>query len=452
MSIDDSSSATVTSRTAQLLDRRKKAIPRGVGHMTKIVADHAEGSYLVDVDGRRFIDFSGGIGTLNIGHRHPAVMTRIREQLDKLHHVAIGVALTEPYIEVAERLLPLVPIRGDKKAILLNSGAEAVENAIKIARAYTKRRGIVCFEGAFHGRTLMTMTLSSKANPYKTGFGSFAPDVYRVPYAYCYRCSHADTPDRCPLHAAEPLQRLFSVEVDPSEVAAVIVEPVQGEGGFVVPPPEFLRAVQSICRSHGVLLIADEIQTGFGRTGKMFACESVGIEPDLLCIGKSLADGLPLSAVVGRAEVMDGPIPGSLGGTYTGNPISCAAALGVLDAFETEGILDSAQRLGNAIRAHFSALQQKYALIGDVRTLGAMGAIELVRSRKGREPAKDETQAVLEYCHAHGLLLIKAGMWDNVIRVLMPLNIPDKALEDGFKILDNALANVHLHNSHHERV
>lgn len=409
--------------------------------MTKVVVDSAEGSYVVDADGKRYIDFAGGIGTLNVGHRHPLLMQRIREQLERLHHVAIGVSVTEPYVAVAEKLCAIAPIKGAKKAILLNSGAEAVENAVKIARGSTGRPAIVCFEGAFHGRTLMTMTLSSKANPYKTGFGPLAPAVYRVPFAYCYR-TEGDNPTNCRIDHPAALERLFSVEIDPKEVAAVIVEPVQGEGGFVVPPANFLRAIEAMCRRHGVLLIADEIQTGFGRTGKMFASEVFGIEPDLMCVGKSLAGGMPLSGVVGRAEVMDGPPPGSLGGTYGGNPVACAAALGVFEIFEREDILGNATRIGTKVRERFEAWKDRYDSIGDVRVLGAMGGLELVTNRTTREPAKNTAQSVLEWCHENGLLLIKAGMWDNVVRVLMPLTISSGALEEGLEILEGAFNHI----------
>lgn len=430
----------VRSRSEEVLERRASVVPRGVGHMSRIVADRAEGPYVFDIDGRRYIDFAAGIGTLNIGHRHPLVMERIREQLERLHHVAVGVAITELYVAVAEKLCEVIPGRFEKKAILLNSGAEAVENAVKIARAYTGRPAIVAFDGAFHGRTLLTTTLTGKAKPYKVTVGPFAPEVYHAPYAYPYRSSTPEDPLACAQQAAQGLEDLFTYQVASDSVAAVIIEPVQGEGGFIVPPPEFLRRVQGICRKHGILLIADEIQTGFGRTGEMFACDAVGLEPDLICIGKSVADGMPLSAVVGRAEVMDGPIPGSLGGTYTGNPIACAAALGVFEAFASEDILGSARRLGEVLLSRFEEWAQQYEIIGDVRGMGAMVALELVRDRSTKEPASSETQFVLNHCQANGLLVIKAGIWDNVVRMLMPLNVPAAVLEEGLQILEQGIS------------
>jgi 4-aminobutyrate aminotransferase/(S)-3-amino-2-methylpropionate transaminase len=369
-------------------------------------------------------------------------MARVREQIEKLHHTAIGVGLTRPYIEVAERLCEVAPGNSAKKTILLNSGAEAVENAVKIARAATGRSGLIAFDQGFHGRTLLTMSLSGKYRPNKIGFGPYVP-VYVLPYPNPYRCPYAIPGcPVCPDHWPDALERLFDTQADPSQIAAVVVEPVAGEGGFVVPPSDFLPRLQEACRRHGILLIVDEIQTGFGRTGHMFACDGLGIEPDLLCVGKSLAAGFPLTAVVGSSELMDGPLPGTLGGTYTGNPVACAAALGVFEAFAEEDLLRRARSMGDVLGERLGVWKNDYELIGDVRRIGAMAALELVKNRQTKQPSPEETRAVLGYAHDRGLLLIKAGMYDNVVRTLMPLNIPDDQLVDGLRILGDALGYV----------
>jgi 4-aminobutyrate aminotransferase / (S)-3-amino-2-methylpropionate transaminase / 5-aminovalerate transaminase len=419
-------------RSEDIRRRFEAAVPRGVAQMTPVVVESGEASTVTDVDGRSYIDFAGGIGTLNVGHRHPRVMDRVREQVEKLHHTAIGVGLTPSYVEVAERLCAVAPGNGPTKAMLVNSGAEAVENAVKIARAATGRSGLIAFDHGFHGRTLLTMSLSAKQRPNKIGFGPFVP-VHRLPYPNPYRPGE---------RWQDALRGLFERETDPSEVAAVIVEPVAGEGGFIVPPSDFLPELREACDRYGILLIVDEIQTGFGRTGHLFACEQSGVVPDLLCAGKSLAAGFPLAAVVGRAEVMDGPLPGTLGGTYTGNPISCAAALGVFEVFEEEDLLAHARRLGSVLGERLSAWRDRYEPIGHVRSLGAMAALEIVTDRETKEPSQEETKAILDYCHRQGLLLIKSGMYDNVVRMLMPLNIPDDQLAEGLRILEDGLGYV----------
>src|SRR6266404_3114474 len=398
-------------KSRALMGRREAAIPRGPSNATPIFAARAESAVIEDVDGNRYLDFAGGIGCLNIGHRSPRVLSAIREQLEKHLHLCFAVTPYESYVAVAEKLNALAPGNFPKKTILVNSGAEAIENSIKIARAYTKRPAVICFEDAFHGRTLLTMSLTSKTHPYKAGFEPFASDIYRVPYAYCYRCSYGLTYPDCAVHCAHHLEDTFMRVVAAESVAAVIVEPVLGEGGFVTPPPEFLSIVQEICRRHGIVLVADEVQTGFGRTGKLFACEHYGIAPDLLVTAKSLGGGLPLAAVTGRAEIMDHTGPGSLGGTFGGNPLACEAALAVLDAMEREKLPDRAVRLGQRFAARARDWQKRWPIVGEVRGLGAMQAIELVRSKETREPAAEETKQIARHCYEHGLIVLSTGSY-----------------------------------------
>jgi 4-aminobutyrate aminotransferase / (S)-3-amino-2-methylpropionate transaminase / 5-aminovalerate transaminase len=426
--------------------RRESSVPRGHSSATPVFVARAEGAVLEDVDGNRLLDFAGGIGCLNVGHCAPEVLAAVRAQLDRHLHLCFSVTPYEGYVRLAERLNQLTPGNFPKKTLLVNSGAEAVENAVKIARAYTNRPAVVCFEDAFHGRTMLTMSLTSKTHPYKAGFGPFASEIYRIPYAYCYRCAYSLRYPSCELFCAHHLEDTFRRVVAAESVAAVIAEPVLGEGGFVAPPPEFFRVLAEICRRHGILFIADEIQTGFGRTGALFACERYGIEPDLLLTAKSLGGGLPIAAVTGRAEIMDAPGPGSIGGTFAGNPLSCAAALAVLDLFSTESggssLLAHAERLGNRFAERARVWQERMPLIGDVRGLGAMRALELVRSRETREPADEETRAVVRYCYEHGLIVLSTGSYNNVIRLLVPLVITDDQLEEGLDVLEAALESV----------
>jgi 4-aminobutyrate aminotransferase / (S)-3-amino-2-methylpropionate transaminase / 5-aminovalerate transaminase len=429
-------------KSQEWMRRRQAAVARGVSHATSIFAARAEGAVVEDVDGNRFLDFAGGIGVVNAGHRAPRVVAAIREQVDAFLHTCFSVAPYAKYIELAEKLNSLVPGNFPKKTILVNSGAEAIENAVKIARCYTHRPAIICFEDAFHGRTMLTMSLTSKTHPYKAGFEPFATDIYRIPYAYCYRCSYSLQYPSCNVFCAQHLEDTFKRVVAAEAVAAVVVEPVLGEGGFVAPPGDFFTIIQDICRRHKILFIADEVQSGFGRTGAMFASERYGITPDILISAKSIAGGLPLAAVTGRAEIMDAPGVGGLGGTYGGNPLACAAALAVLETIEKEGLLGRAEKLGNRFEARAREWKRKHPLIGDVRGLGAMRAIELVRSPDKREPAKEETEQVLRYCHEHGLILISAGSYGNVVRVLMPLVITDEQFDEGLDVLEEALASV----------
>jgi 4-aminobutyrate aminotransferase/(S)-3-amino-2-methylpropionate transaminase len=424
------------------MQRRQAAVARGVSHATRIFAARAEGASIEDVDGNRFLDFAGGIGVVNVGHRAPAVVDAIRKQLDAFVHTCFSVAPYGKYVELAEKLNSLVPGTFPKKTVLVNSGAEAIENAVKIARCYTHRPAIICFEDAFHGRTMLTMSLTSKTHPYKAGFEPFATDIYRIPYAYCYRCSYSLQYPSCGVFCAHHLEDTFKRVVAAEAVAAVVVEPVLGEGGFVAPPSEFFTIIQDICRRNKILLVADEVQTGFGRTGAMFACERYGITPDILVSAKSIADGLPLAAVTGRAEIMDTPGVGGLGGTYGGNPLACAAALAVIETLERENLPARAEKIGERFDARAREWKKRWPLIGDVRGLGAMRALELVRPGATREPAKEETDKVLRHCLEHGLILVSAGSYGNVIRLLMPLVITDQEFDEGLQVMEDALMSV----------
>jgi 4-aminobutyrate aminotransferase/(S)-3-amino-2-methylpropionate transaminase len=423
----------ITTRTQELLAARAAHIPRGLGNAHPIIVDRAEGARLWDVDGNEYIDFVGGIGVLNVGHNHPRVVQAVKDQLDHVSHTCFQVAMYEPYIRLAERLSMLAPGDFAKKAIFLSTGAEAVENAVKIARAATGRPAVVAFTSSFHGRTLLGMTLTGKTKPYRQNFGPFAPEVYHTPFPYEYRGWDTE-------RAIESLQDLFEQQVSGDRVAAVIIEPVLGEGGFVPAPASFLHALREITARNGILLIADEIQSGFGRTGKLFAIEHSGVVPDMITVAKSMAGGLPLSGVIGRAEVMDAPNPGGLGGTYAGNPLACAAALAVLDIFEEEHLLERAERLGRRLMSHLRGLQARHPQVGEARGLGAMTALELVRDRDSREPAADIADRVVAGARERGLILLKAGLHGNVIRILVPLNIEDTLLDTALGILDAALA------------
>jgi 4-aminobutyrate aminotransferase/(S)-3-amino-2-methylpropionate transaminase len=443
--------ATIQLRTAipgpkskALADRRLQSVPRGLAHATPVYVAKAEDAVLEDVDGNRYIDFAGGIGCNNIGHRRPSVLSAIREQLDRFLHTCVQVTPYESYVRLAERMNELTPGKFPKKTLFVNSGAEGIENAVKIARAHTGRSGIIAFEDAFHGRTMMTLALTSKTSPYKAGFAPFPGDVYRIPYAYCYRCSYSLTYPSCDLFCARHLDDTFKRVVASEDVAAVIAEPVLGEGGFVVPPSDYFQVLIDICHKHGVLFIADEVQTGFGRTGALFASEHYGIEPDIFVTAKSLGGGLPLAAITGRAEIMDAPQPGGLGGTFGGNPLSCAAALAVLDAFENENenLSARANDLGGRFQRRALDWQRRWPMIGDVRGLGAMQAIELVQSADTRLPAPDETKQIVQYCYEHGLIILSAGSYSNVIRALMPLVITDAQMDEALAVLESALQTV----------
>jgi 4-aminobutyrate aminotransferase/(S)-3-amino-2-methylpropionate transaminase len=405
---------------------------------------HADGAVLTDADGNRLIDFGGGIGVVNTGHRHPGVVQAVRKQLDQFAHVCFPVSTYEPYVELAERLNRVTPGSHEKRTFFVNSGAEAVENAVKVARFFTGRQAVICFEHGFHGRTNLAMALTSKVMPYKKGFGPFAPEVYRIPFPYCYRCGEAGKrgsgeAGKCCMANRQGLEQIFASTVDPESVAAIIMELELGEGGFVPAPREYVDELAAFARDHGILFIADEIQTGFGRTGKLFASEHYGLVPDIIVTAKSLAGGLPLAAITGRAEVLDAPHVGGLGGTYGGNPLACAAALAVLDAMEAERIPARAQRTGDRIKARFREWADQYPCIGDVRGLGAMVAMELVTDRQTRTPDKAVTTRVLAGALARGLVLLSAGTFGNVIRVLAPLTADDAVIDEGLAVFGAAL-------------
>ena len=422
-------------RSREILEREQRAVAHPLIVHEPVVADRARGSTITDVDGNTFVDFVGGVGVANVGHNHPRVVEAIAEQADRFLHTDFTVVPYESYVELAERLGALVPITGETRGAFFNAGAEAVENAVKLSRLYTKRQGVIAFDGAFHGRTWMALTMTSKTHPYKKGLGPFAPEVYRAPYPNGYRGPDATT-------ALAALERMFVTHVSPEHVAAIVFEPQQGEGGFLPAPPEFVEGLRRICDEHGIVLVADEVQTGFGRTGRMFAMEHFGVEPDLVTVAKSIAGGLPLSGVIGRAAIMDDPHPGAIGGTFIGNPVALAAALAVLDVFEEEQLVDRAQLLGAALRARMLDWQGRWPAIGDVRGMGAMLAIELVRDRVTKEPAPELAEAVIGEALQRGLLLLKAGVAGNCIRVLCPLTTTDAELDDGLRAWEEALATV----------
>ncbi|MCL5774222.1 MAG: 4-aminobutyrate--2-oxoglutarate transaminase [Firmicutes bacterium] len=421
---------------------RDQYVPRGIFNVSPVFINEAKGAMLTDVDGNTYIDFAGGLGVMNVGHSHPKIVEAIVNQAKKYTHFCFHVNMYEPYVELAKILSNLAPGDFPKKTMLANSGAEAVENAVKIARHHTKRKAVICFEYGFHGRTLLTMSLTSKIRPYKLGFGPMAPEVYRMPYPYCYRCSFCLKYPECGLYCAEYIKTIFNTHIDPEEIAAIIIEPIAGEGGFIVPPDEYFPALKNIIKNTGILFVSDEVQSGFGRAGKFFAIENWNIVPDIITTAKSLAAGMPLSAVTGRSEVMDSPQTGGLGGTYGGNPLACAAALKVIEVIKEENLLKNSVSLGKKITGRFKEMQEKYEIIGDVRGKGSMVAIELVKDRKTKEPAKDEAAKVISESWKRGLILIKAGVYDNVIRILAPLVIKDNEVEEGLDILESVIKNL----------
>jgi 4-aminobutyrate aminotransferase/(S)-3-amino-2-methylpropionate transaminase len=431
--------------TAALLEMRNRNIPQGAFNVTSAFIREAHGALMIDRDGRELIDFAGGIGVNNVGHSHPKVVAAIKDQADKFIHTCFHVAMYEPYVELASKLNELAPGDFPKMTMLANSGAEAVENAVKIARYATGRPAVIAFENGFHGRTLLTMTLTGKVKPYKYGFGPFAPETYRMPYAYCYRCPFGLEYPSCGVSCADYLETFFVGNVAPELTAAVIAEPIQGEGGFVTPPPEYFPKLQAICRKYGIALIIDEVQSGMGRTGKLFAIDHWGVAPDVILLAKSLAGGLPLSSVTGRAELMNKPHVGGLGGTFSGNPICCRAALAVLEILLEDGLLARAEALGEKIRARFEELRNRFEIVGDVRGKGPMMAIELVRDRKTKTPASEETKKLVRICYEKGLVLISAGNFGNVIRTLMPLVVTDEQFDRGFDILASGVEELSAH-------
>ena len=422
-------------RSKEIIERKERVIAAPLSLVHPIVTAEGRGATLTDVDGNTFIDFTGGVGCLNVGHSHPRIVEAAQEQLSRFSHTDFTIIPYEVYVELAERLIALAPISGPAKAAFFNAGTEAIENSIKFARSYTKRTGVIAFEGAFHGRTLLSMTMTSKTHPYKAGLGPFAPEVYRVPYPHEYRGIDVES-------ALKALRRAFVTQVAAENVAAIVMEPILGEGGFVVAPTEFVQGVREICDEHGIVFVVDEVQTGFGRTGKMWGIEHHGVEPDLMVVAKSIAAGLPLSGVIGKAEIMDAPPDSAIGGTYVGNPVAQAAALAVLDVFEDESLVERASSVGDTIRTRMLAWQERWNEIGDVRGLGAMLAIELVRDPATKEPAADLASAVVEEAFRNGLLLIKSGTDANCIRVLTPLVVSDGELDEALGVWEDALEHV----------
>ncbi|TMD70833.1 MAG: 4-aminobutyrate--2-oxoglutarate transaminase [Chloroflexi bacterium] len=415
-----------------MAELRAKYVPRGITSAHPITVDRARGSELWDISGKRYIDFAGGIGVMNVGHAHPRVTQAVQEQLERATHTSFQVVHYESYLRLAERLCQVAPIAGAAKAIFFSTGAEAIENAVKIARAATGRPAVISFRGGFHGRTLLALSLTGSVQPYKQDFGPYAAEIYQSPFPYEYRGWNAEA-------ALADLNNLLESEVGPKRVAAIVIEPVLGEGGFVPAPIDFMHGLRELTARHGILLIADEIQTGFGRTGKFFAIEHSGVQPDLITVAKSLAAGFPLSAVVGRAEIMDAPDPGGLGGTYGGNPVACAAGVAVMDIMRDEKLPERAARIGSVVEERMQSWAKEHEVIGDVRAVGAMAGLELVRNRKTKEPADKETAQILGAAREKGLIILRCGVHHNVVRTLMPLTIPDDQLEEGLDILGASL-------------
>jgi 4-aminobutyrate aminotransferase/(S)-3-amino-2-methylpropionate transaminase len=424
----------------ELLARRETAVPRGVFNTTPIFTQRAAGAIIEDVDGNRLIDLSTGIAVLNVGNTSPAVVKAVQEQAERYTHTCFHVTMNEPYVELAEKLNALTPGDHEKKTMFANSGAEAVENAVKIARTATGRDSVVVFDHAFHGRTLLAMSLTAKVMPYKQGFGPFAPEVYRLPFAYPYRCPTGGTEETCGesclAYAIDEMDKHIGAE----NIACVVLEPIQGEGGFVVPAPGFVAGLKEYCERAGALFVADEIQTGIGRTGRWFAIEHEDVVPDIVTSAKSLGGGLPISAITGRADVMDSVHAGGLGGTYGGNPIAAAAALAALGQIESEKLVERADMVGRIETDHLGAMRERYDAIGEIRGRGAMIAMELVDDRTSKEPLDKATgNRIVEECYRNGVVILKAGTYDNVIRLLPPLTIEDGLLEEALGVLDDAM-------------
>jgi 4-aminobutyrate aminotransferase/(S)-3-amino-2-methylpropionate transaminase len=423
------------SRTREILERESRAVAKPLRVHEPVFAAEARGATITDVDGNTFIDFVGGVGVMNVGHNHPRVVQAVHEQVDRFLHTDFTVVAYELYIELAERLGSLAPISGETRAAFFNAGTEAVENAVKLSRLHTGRQAVIVFDGGFHGRTWLALTMTSKTHPYKTGLGPFAPEVYRAPFPSAYRGPDAEA-------ALAALKRMLTTHVSADHVAAIVFEPQQGEGGFIPADPVFVRGLRQVCDEHGIVLVADEVQTGFGRTGRMFAMEHFDVEPDLMVVAKSLAGGLPLSGVVGRAEIMDGAHGGAIGGTFIGNPVALAAAIAVLDVFAEEQLVARATVIGDVIRSRMLEWKARWPRVGDVRGLGAMLAIEFVRDPDAKTPAPELAEAVIEAALQRGLILLKAGVYGNCIRVLCPLAIADAEVDEALAAWEEALSAV----------
>ncbi|CBV42966.1 4-aminobutyrate--2-oxoglutarate transaminase [Halomonas elongata] len=417
---------------AQLNELKQRYVASGAASPATAFADRAENAEIWDADGNRFIDFAGGIGVLNIGHRHPKVVEAVKAQLDRVMHTCQTVMPYEGYVKVAEKLSQVTPVRGHAKVMLANSGAEALENAVKVARAATGKNNVICFDGGYHGRTFMTMAMNGKVAPYATDFGSMPGNVFRAPFPVPY---HGVSEDE----ALRGLKMALKTDANPKDTAAIVLEPVLGEGGFYPAPPSFLKAIREICDEHGILMIIDEVQSGFGRTGKLFAIEHSGVEPDIMTMAKSMADGMPISAVVGTDKVMDASGGNSLGGTYTGSPVSCAATLAVLEVFEQENILEKSQALGDKLAARFATWQNDFACIDNARNMGAMAAFDVVADKNAHSPDAELTGALCKKAREKGLILLSCGMYGNTIRFLMPVTIEDAVLEEGLDIIETCL-------------
>lgn len=436
------------SLSEELQAKRKKYVTRSISNGNLNIAQYAKGATIIDIEGREWIDFAAAIGVLNVGHSHPKVVDAVKKQVDQFIHTGFNVMMYESYINLAEKLSQLIPVSYEASVGLFNTGAEAVENAVKMARKYTKRQAVVSFTRAFHGRTNLTMAMTSKVKPYKEGFGPFAGEVYQAPFPYMYRKPNNITDEEYIEQTIASFKDFFITTVAPEDVACIVMEPVQGEGGFIVPPKQFVQEVSAFCKNHGIVFIADEIQTGFARTGTLFAIEQYAVEPDLVLLSKSIAAGLPLSAVVGRKEIINAPESGELGGTFSGSPVACAAALAVLDIIEQETLTERAEEIGNQIEQKLQEFKRRFSFVGDIRRLGAMVAVELVQSRKSKKPDSNITRKIVKYANENGLLLLTAGTYNNVIRFLTPLVITDKELMKGFHILEEAFENVEKESMH----
>jgi 4-aminobutyrate aminotransferase/(S)-3-amino-2-methylpropionate transaminase len=434
-------------RSKELMQRRAKAVVRA-SHSAPVFVKQAKGAMLEDVDGNWLLDFATGIAVMNLGHSHSAVISAVEKKIKENTHLQFNVTPYPEYIDLSEKLCQITPGKFEKRVFLANAGAEAIENAIKIARMATGKQAIVCFEHAFHGRTYMAMTLTHKTKPYKWGFQPFCPEIYRAKYPFKYRWNQPGSTSSDPSEAElskqafESFKDLVTTQIGPDKLAAVIIEPVSGEGGFIPAPPEFMKNLQQFCRENGVVLIADEIQTGFGRTGSMFACEQLGIEPDLITLAKGMGGGLPISAIVGRADIMDKIPEGAIGGTYSGNPLACVASLAVIEEMKKTEFLKNAASLGETLKSRLEMWKEKYPVVGDVRGLGPMRGIEFVKDKKTKEPDKDATAKLVKYCYERGLVILSAGTYGNVVRLLMPLNIDRNQLEEGLKIIESGIATL----------
>lgn len=421
---------------------KQGSVARAFGTFVPSIVDYARGARVWDMDGNVFLDMAGGVGCLNVGHSHPKVVQTIKREAERFTHTDFTVVPYESYIELADRLCRMMPGEETKRAAFFNSGTEAVENAIKIARKATGKRGIICFDGAFHGRTMLSLSLTSKVTPYKEKMGPYFNDIYRIPYPNPYRWNGTDDAEIVSKQAIEALENLFITQIPPSEVAALIIEPIQGEAGFITPPASYLKSLQKICNEQGIIFIADEVQTGYGRTGEFLGSHYFGIEPDIVTLGKSIAGGMPLSAVIGNKSVMDKAGDGAVGGTFVGNPISCAAGLAVLDIYEEENLGDRAKQIGSMILDKIEDMKTKSSLIGDIRGAGAMLAFELVRDHETLEPADTETMEIIQRCLQKGVILFKAGLHNNVIRFLLPLVISDEELKEALGIIEESVMEV----------